>query len=338
MIGSIILLIILIAINGVFSGTELAFLSLDKFKLKEEVLKGNKRAKKIEEMLDEPSKFLSTIQIGITFAGFLASAFAADYFADYIVNAIGKTVIPIGVLNSVLVVLITLILSYFTLVFGELVPKRIAMNYPDKIAYDMVNIISVMMKVCYPFIKVLTLSTNFVCKLLHVNKKEEKMTEDDIKKMIIKGTYEGVVEEQEKDYMFNIFEFNDKTLGEIMTPSHECVMLNVNDNLKNIFNSIHQSKYSRYPVYDKKKKEILGIISVKDMVLNYRSRNELKLEDIIYETLYFDVKDKIDDVFREMQNKKVHMAIVLDDEMFAGIVTLEDAIEEIVGNIYDEHN
>ena len=210
MLFSIILLVVLIFLNGVFSASELAFLSLDKIKLKKEIEKGNKKGIKINKLLENPSLFLSTIQIGITLAGFLASAFAADYFADYFLNIINISFISLSVLRTILVIIITIILSYFTLVFGELVPKRIAINNPFKIASNFVDLIYVIKTIFYPLINFLTFSTEIICKLLKIKEKDENsLTEEDIKKMILLGKDEGIIEEKEKEYILNIFDFND---------------------------------------------------------------------------------------------------------------------------------
>ena len=192
MFFSIVLLIILISINGVFSASELAFLSLDKYELKEESKKGNKKAKSIIKILDNSSSFLSTIQIGITLAGFLASAFAADYFADYFLGIINISFLSQSVLRSILVIIITIVLSYFTLVFGELVPKKIAINDPYKVAITFVNLIKLVNIIFNPLIKFLTFSTELICKIFNIKAKSNDLTEEDIKKIIITGKEEGI--------------------------------------------------------------------------------------------------------------------------------------------------
>lgn len=337
MIGNVLLLIILILINGIFSASELSFLSIDKFQLKEDIKKKNKRAIKVKKMIDNPSLFLSTIQIAITLAGFLASAFAADTFADYFLEFIEVPFLPISTLRTILVILITIILSYFTLVFGELVPKKLAINYPFKIAYTFVDLIRVVMFICYPLIKFLTFSTNIVCKIFHIKDKDDKFTEEDIKKMILLGNEEGIIEEKEKEYMFNIFKFNDTEVVHVMTPKNKVVFLNVHDSILNNISKIKKSRYTRFPVYDDKKKKFIGILNVKDLIMQHRD-GSIDLKKIIRPVSTFSSKAKIDDVFRYMQEKKESFCLVCDDEDFLGIVTLEDAIEEILGNIYDEYD
>jgi len=338
MLFSIILLVILIGINGVFSASELAFLSLDKIKLKKEIEEGNKKAININKILTSPSSFLSTIQIGITLAGFLASAFAADYFADYFLKIINISFISSSALRTILVVLITIVLSYFTLVFGELVPKRIAINNPFKVAYAFINIIKVVNILFYPLIRFLTISTEFICKIFKIRENNDKLTEEDIKKMILLGKDEGVLEEKEKDYILNVFNFNDIEVSKVMTLKEEVVMLNIEDTLKDNIFKMKETKYSRFPVYKDNKDNIIGIVNVKDLIIKHNEENKVNLENILREVHSFQYNEKIDDVFRYMQENNESMCIVYKNKKFIGIVTVEDAVEEIVGNIYDEYD
>lgn len=335
---SIILLIILIGINGIFSATELAFLSLDKIKLKQDIESKNKKAIAIDKILSNPSSFLSTIQIGITLAGFLASAFAADYFAEYLLNIINIPFLSPDILETILVIIITIILSYFTLVFGELVPKRIAINYSHQVAYTFVGLIKFVNYIFYPLIKLLTLSTELICKLLKIKQNEDKLTEEDVKKMILLGKDEGVVEEKEKDYILNIFKFNDIEVSQVMTPKKDVVILNINDDLKKNILKIKESKYSRFPVYDDTKDKIIGIINVKDIILEHKENDKIDLKKILRPATHFNYNEKIDDVFRFMQEENESLCLIYKEDKFIGIVTIEDAIEEIVGNIYDEYD
>lgn len=336
MISNIILLIILILINGVFSATELAFLSVNKFKIQEDIKNNNKKAIKVDKLLQKPNSFLSTIQIGITLAGFLASAFAADNFADKLLPHINISFLNIEATRTFLVVMITLILSYFTLVFGELVPKKISMAYPEKIAYMMVYPINILMKICYPVIKLLSVSTNVVCFLLRIKEKENNLTEEDIKKMIITGTDEGIIEEKEKEYLFHIFEFNDTEADKVMTPRENSIVLDKNEKISEIVKVIRNSKYTRYPVCDGSIDNIIGILNVKDLIMFRKDYPLTSIETIVRPIKKFRKTDKIDDIFRIMQTEHIGMSIIYDNDRFCGIITLEDAIEEIVGNIYDE--
>lgn len=338
MLFSILLLVILIIINGIFSASELAFLSLDKVELKDKVKHKDKKAILINKILQDPSAFLSTIQIGITLAGFLASAFAADYFADYFISMFNISIITTSVFRTILVVLITLVLSYFTLVFGELVPKKLAINNPYKVASNFVGLINVVRIIFSPLIKLLTVSTNCICKLLNIKDNEETLTEEDIKKMILLGRSEGIIEEKEKEYILNIFNFNDIEVSKVMTPKKDAVMVNIDEDVKDIVLKIKDTRFSRFPVYEDNKNNIIGVLNVKDFIINRNHNEEIILKDIIKPISKFKSNEKIDDVFRHMQEKNESMCAIYSDKSFVGIVTVEDAIEEIVGNIYDEYD
>lgn len=334
MVYNLLLLIILIAINGIFSASELAFLKINKYELKNKIKIHDKKAIQINKILSDQSAFLSTIQISITLAGFLASAFAADYFADYFLQIINISFISSSTLRTILVIIITFILSYVTLIFGELVPKKIAINNPYKIACLFIGLISFVKTFFSPLIKLLTLSTNFICKIFKIKENEDKITEDEIKKIILLGNTEGVIEEKEKDYILNIFNFNDIEVEKIMTKKEDVVMIDINDDMKNILSTIKESKYTRFPVYDKN--EIIGILNVKDFILNY---NELKdLRSIVRTVNKYEYTEKIDDVFRMMQKNNEPISLIYNKKEMVGIVTIEDAIEEIVGNIFDEYD
>lgn len=338
MIFSILVLIVLIFINGMFASAELAFLSLDKAKLNDDAKKGDKKAKTISKILSDPSSFLSTIQIGITLAGFLASAFAADYFADYFMKTISISFISEQILRSILVVIITIVLSYFTLVFGELVPKKLAINNPYKIAKAFVGVINVVRICFYPLIIFLTFSTELVCKLFRIKDKENKLTEEDIKKMILLGKEEGIIEEKEKEYLLNIFKFNDTLVNNVMTPKENVIMVNINEPIKESILKIKKTKFSRFPVYDSNNNDVVGILNVKDFIIKHSENKNIQLKDIIRPTTKFNYNEKIDDVFRNMQENNESMCVIYEDNNFVGIVTIEDMLEEIVGNIYDEYD
>lgn len=338
MLFSVILLIILILINGIFSASELAFLSLDKIDIKNKVKEKDKKAIAIDRILENPSSFLSTIQIGITLAGFLASAFAADTFADYFLVLLPVIYVSESFMRTVLVVFITIVLSYFTLVFGELVPKRIAIHNPYRVASLFVGLIRFVGVAFYPLIGILTLSTEFICKIFHIEEKEDKLTEEDIKKMIFLGKDEGVIEEREKEYLLNVFRFNDIEVRDVMTPRKQVICLNLEDDLRENLSKIRESKFTIFPVYRGDMDHILGILNIKDIVLHYHKDEKFELEKILKKVLVFSENEKIDDVFREMQEKKETICVICSEDKFVGIVTVEDALEEIVGNIYDQYD
>ncbi len=338
MIYRILILIILTIFNGIFSASELAFLSLNKVKLKEEVEKGNKKAISIDNILNDPSSFLSTIQIGITLAGFLASAFAADYFASHIMNSISITFTNVTIVKSLLVIVITVVLSYFTLIFGELVPKRIAINNPYDIACNYVGLIKIVKIIFYPFIKVLTKSTEIICNMLGIKENSNTLTEEDIKKMILLGRQEGILEEKEKEYILNIFKFNDIPVSKVMTPKKDVIMINIDDSIKNIISKVKKEKYSRFPVYKDNENNVIGTLNIKDLIIKRSESKRIDLYDLVRPTHSFKHNEKIDDVFRMMQENNESICPIFKKDEFIGIVTIEDAVEEIVGNIYDEYD
>ena len=337
MLMHVLLLFILIFVNGVLSSSELAFLSLEKFELDKMVRKRKKNAKKIRKVLENPSNLLSTIQVGITLAGFLSSAFAASFFADKIMDH-GFLIISENFTSVFLVIIITIILSYFTLVFGELVPKKIALSNPFKVASFSVLLISIMQVIFYPLIKLLSITTDLICKLLKIEEKENDFTEDDIKRIIITGTKDGIIEKKEQEYIFNIFKFNDTTVDKVMTPKEDCKLIDVNIKFNSLLKKIKETKFTRYPVYDGDDNNIIGIFNVKDYIMYKKDNKDFNLRNLLYDVKKYQYNEKIDDVFASMQKEHIQMAIVVKNKKFIGVVTLEDAVEEILGNIYDEYD
>lgn len=336
----VLLLVVLILINAFFSASEIALISLNKTKIKSKAKRGDKKSQKILKLLENPSSFLATIQIGITLAGFLASAFAADAFAVKLAQYFSYLNISLDILKTITVILVTMILSYFTLVFGELVPKRIAMKKPYKIAYFVVTPITAIAKFTYVFVLILTKSTNFITKLLKIeDDKTDALSEEDIKLLITESLSKGALEEAETKLIFNVFEFNDTTIKQIMTPKDKMVLININDTFKEMFEVIKKYKYTRFPVYSRNKNNIIGILNVKDIVMNYSKDSEgITIKDLLRKPFFTKLENKIDDVFIEMQNKNEALAIVKSGKKVVGLVTLEDLIEEIVGNIFDEYD
>ncbi len=328
-----ILLLTLIGINGILSASEIAFLSIDKYSIEK---KKDKKSKKIIKMLKDESTFLSTIQVGITLAGFLASAFAADSFTELIMNY-GFFLISDTFTENFLMIIVTLILSYITLVFGELVPKKIGLSNPTNVARFSINIISTISIISKPLIILLTKSTELICKLLHIKERNDSLTEDDIKKMILTGSKEGVLEEKEKEYILNIFEFNDKTAYKIMTPKNKVTVIYDTDTTQELISKMKSSSFTRFPVLNQNDR-VIGFINVKDFIYLYQSNKELTVKDLIRPVLTFKRTEKIDDIFRIMQERHETFSVILDKTDFIGILTMEDAIEEIVGNIEDEYN
>ena len=337
----ILVLVLLISLNAFFAAAEMAFVSLNDAKIEKEAKSGNKKAKQIYKMVKEPSKFLATIQIGITLAGFLSSAFASESFADDLAPILNG-LIPIGlnVWNTVSIVLITMILSYFTLVFGELVPKRIAMKNSEKIAYRSVGVIKAISVITGPFVRFLTFSTNIVSKLFGVSPQdEETVTEEEIRMMVDVGEEKGTIEEEEKELINNVFEFNDKVVSEVMIHRTEIFAVDIKSNVSDILSEIDDFKYSRIPVYEESIDDIKGILYTKDLIKFLKKQKDGKVKNIIRDAYFVSENKPIDDLFRDLQKNKKQMAIVVDEYGgTSGLITMEDILEELVGNIFDEYD
>lgn len=329
MIFEIFLLIILILINGIFSATEIAFLSINKYQLNKEIRKKNKKALKIAKLLNDSSTFLSAIQIAITLSGFLASAFAAENFASELSSIIHVSFLTQGTLTDILVIIITLILSYFTLVFGELVPKKIGLAYSEEISFKMVTIIDFVIKLCKPFILVLKGSTDLVVKLLKIKNKKESV-EDDIKNSITDSNLEDL----EKELLLNVFEFNDTTLEKVMTPIKDVISIDINSPKEEIIKIIKKYKYTRFPVT--KNDEIIGVLNMKDLVIKHQETFNLK--DHIRKIITLKDNMIIDDAFLYLNSHYEAIAKVNKGTTCIGIVTIEDIVEELVGNVFDEYD
>lgn len=340
--SQLLLQVILIAINAFFAATEIAVISLNGNMLKKQSEEGDQKATKMLRMVEKPEGFLSTIQVAITLSGFLGSAFAANNFAeklsDWLVNDL-KVGIPYDVVNNISIILITLILSYITLVLGELVPKRIAMKKPEAVASAVSGIImffSVMLK---PVVWLLSVSTNGILRLLGINPHDEgdEVTEEEIRMMVDIGEERGNIETKEKEMIENVFEFNNISAYDVMVHRTEITALEIDEEPQVIIQTIVESGFSRIPVYEGDIDHIIGILSIRKYLLNERSENPLPLRELLYPAHLVPETVAADVLFRDMQVKNIHIAIVLDEYGgTSGLVTMEDLVEEIVGNIYDE--
>lgn len=335
--------LVLILLNAVFACAEIAVISINDNKLKNMAEAGNKSAKRLAALLKQPADFLATIQIGITLAGFLGSAFAADNFSDRIVNwliEIGVTLSP-KTLDVLSVIGITLVLSYITLILGELVPKRIAMNYAEKIGLSMSGLIYAIAKTFAPLVWLLTASTNAVLYLLRINpnEKNEQVTEEEIRMMIDVGNKNGAIDDIEKDIIHNVFEFDDKLAEEVMTHRTDVTFLNVADKLSDWDNIIINSKYSVYPVYENDSDNIIGTLSLKDYIKYKKQGKKAVLEKAIKPAQFISKSKHVNELFAVMQKSRNHFAVVVDEYggVF-GIVTMNDLLEEIVGDLEDDEN
>lgn len=339
--GPLLLQLILILLNGFFAATEVAILSLNDAKLRHDAEEGDSTAAQLLRLAESPNKFLSTIQVCITLAGFLGSAFAADRFASRLAGVFigwGAQMAP-GVLNTLCVVLITLVLSYFTLVLGELVPKRIAMQHPERMARVTCGVIRVLSVVFKPIVWLLSVSTNGVLRLVGINPnaEPEEVTEEEIRMMVDMGGESGAIEEAEKEMIENIFEFNNRSAEDVMTHRTDVTSIWVGDDQETIVKTIMDTGLSRFPVYDEDIDDIVGVLSTRNYLLELRRPSPRSLRELIRPAYFVPETVQADVLFRDMQKKKIHMAIVVDEYGgMSGIVTMEDLLEEIVGNIYDE--
>ncbi len=345
LIFQIVLLFILILVNAFFAMSEIAIISLNDSKIEKMAENGHKKAKQIMRLTENSSSFLSTIQIGVTLAGFLTSASASQVFAQRLTDAVSPILpdsIPVSLIHSISVVLITLIMSYFSLVFGELAPKRIAMQVPEKISFLAVGPLLFVAKITKPAVKLLSFSTNLVVRIFGFdpNSDEETVTEEEIRMMVDVGQEKGVIEDTQKEMIDNIFEFDDIDVSDIMTHRTDMYAVEANDNLQNVIDISVEQGYSRIPVYDDDPDNIIGIAYIKDLIQYIgKSLPENGLRSIMRKAYYVPESKKCGQLFKEMSESHVQMAIVVDEYGgTAGLVTLEDLLESIVGNIQDEYD
>ena len=343
MLSQLVILVILIFINAFFAASEIAFISLNDAKIEKQAKEGNKKAKQIEGMLKSPSKFLATIQIGITLAGFLSSAFASDAFAEMLAPALYNLMpfFSLTVWNNISIIVITIILSFFTLVFGELVPKRLAMKYYEKISFGTIGIIRTIFILTSPFVKLLTFVTNGISKAFGVSETdEEQVTEEEIKMMVDQGEESGNIKEEEKELINNVFEFNDITVSEIMRHRKDIFAVDINISNEELMEELtkEEFRYSRIPVYDETIDEVKGILYVKDVLKNINKKT-FRVKNVVKEAYFVSQNRLINEVFKELQKNKTQIAIIVDEYGgTAGLITMEDILEELVGDIYDEYD
>ena len=333
----------LIFLNAFFAMTEIAVISLNPGKLKLLEEEGDKTAPKLRKMVEEPSGFLSTIQIGITLAGYLGSAFAADNFSDpltqWVYYRLGFQALPMKALDVLAVIVITLILSYFTLVLGELTPKRIAMQKPLEAARFACGVVSALAVVMRPAVWFLSASTNGMLRLLgmKVEAEEEPVTEEEIRMMVDLGEARGTIESEEKEWIKNVFEFGDDVVRDVMTHVSDITAFPLDATDAGIQRTIRETGLSRYPVYGEDIHDILGILNAREFLLDRMTGSPRPLRELLRPAYFVPDTLKATALLQDMQSRKVHLAVAIDEYgETAGLVTMEDLVEEIVGNIYDE--
>ncbi|MCR5485711.1 MAG: hemolysin family protein, partial [Clostridiales bacterium] len=345
--ATLILLFILILINAFFAMSEIAVIALNDAKIDRLAEEGDKKAKLIKKLTSNSSSFLSTIQIGVTLAGFLTSAVASDKFVSMLSGALNKisafSGVPTVVLGTISLIIVTLITSYFSLVLGELVPKNIAMHFPEKISYKVVGVLLFFSTITKPFVKILSVSTNAVVRLFGIdpNADNESMTEEEIRMMVDVGEEKGVIEDTQKEMINNIFDFDDIDAGDIMTHRTDMVAIDVDDPLEDVIKLSIEEGRSRIPVFEEDPDTIVGILYIKDLLpyIGKKMPEKITLREVMREPYFVPETKRCGELFEEMTKNKTQIAIVVDEYGgTAGLVTIEDLLESIVGNIQDEYD
>lgn len=334
----ILLQIVLIALNAIFACAEIAIISMNDTKLAKMASEGDKRAVRLARLTSQPARFLATIQVAITLSGFLGSAFAAENFSGVLVDWLLGLGVPMSakVLDSIAVIFITIILSYFTLVFGELVPKQVAMRKAEALALGMSGLISSIAKIFAPLVSLLTVSTNGILRLMGIdpNAEEENVSEEEIRMMVDVGSEKGTIDHEEREFIQNVFEFNDLSAEELVTHRTDVIMLDVEDDMDTWKEIIYSTRHSRYPVCDGSADNIVGVLSAKDYFrLEDKSRENI-MENAIYPAYFVPDTVKADVLFRNMKKDRHTLAVVLDEYGgLTGIITINDLVEQLVGDL-----
>jgi len=342
MLGQIILQIILIALNAVFACAEIAVISINDARLEKLAASGDKRAVKLKNLTDDPSRFLATIQVAITLSGFIGSAFAADNFSERLMKLLTKTGLPIpeNVLDTIAVIAITLVLSYFTLVFGELVPKRLAMKHPEQLGLGMSGFIVVISKIFAPLVWLLNASTNGILRLLGIdpNSEDDTVTEEEILMMSDAGAEKGTIDEAENRIIKNIFAFDDMTAEQICTHRTDVSVLWAEDSSDVWEETIHKTRHSVFPVCGENVDNVIGTLNAKDFFRLEDKSKENIMKNIIREPYFVHENMKADRLFAQMkQNNADHFAVVVDEYGgMTGIITVTDLVEQLVGEFADD--
>ena len=335
---NVLLIFIFLLLGSVFSGTELALVSLRGSQI-EQMEQEDARGAKVAKIARDPNTFLSTVQIGVTLCGFLSASFGASSISPYLIPVVEGWGVPTGIAGGLVNIVLTLIISYCSIVISEMVPKRIAMQQPERVARMSCKFILALAAFFRPVVWLLSKSTNGVLRLLGMNPnaEPEEVTEEEIRAMVDMGGESGAIEENEKEMIENIFEFNNRTAEDVMTHRTDVTSLNVNDSKETIIATILDTGLSRFPVYDRDMDDIVGILNTRDYLLNNHAPQPRPVRELLREAYFVPETVQADVLFRDMQQKKMHMAIVVDEYGgMSGIVTMEDLLEEIVGNIYDE--
>ncbi len=333
------IIIILIIINAFFAASELAILSSNDYKIDALAKQNNKKAILVKKLKENDTKFLSTIQVGITLAGFFSSATAAVSLSEGLGKTLAGWNIPFA--SQISLVVVTLILSYFTLVLGELFPKRIALRNPEKVAMAFARPINTIRLLFKPIVALLSASCELLVRLFRLKPNEnDKVTEDEIKALVSSSVEDGVVTKEEQKLIDAVFTFGDLKVRDVMTPRINVCMIDIDDDIETIMKIIKEEKYTRIPVYKNNMDNVIGILNIKDLILTLNmdfSKKDLK--SVLRKPMFVIENMKADTLFKKLQKAKKQTSLVIDElGSIAGYVTMEDLIEEVMGNIDDEYD
>ncbi len=336
---NILILIIIVIIKAIFSAADTALVYISKPKISQ-LSKTDKKAKKIKKLIENNNKLYGTIEVVITMCELFATIIAAEEFVNKLTIILSQTGIEYVVSEVLSVIIITIVLSYMLLVFGAILPKKIARNNPEKIAFKLINIIWVISKINYPFEKMITISSKLFSKIFGIKENnKDKLTEKEIKMIITEGHEQGVIAKLEKEILFNALKFDDILVKNIMRPKEKIDFINIEDSKEKILENIEKYKYTRIPVYEKNKNNIIGIFNIKDIAIKYAEENkvDIKLKTMLRDVIFVEQNQKISETFRELQINSQSIAIVINEERkVVGLITMEDILEKIVGKIFDE--
>ena len=341
--SQILLQIVFILLNAFFAGSEIAFLSLSQIKLSKKAEDGDKTAAALLKVVENPNTFLSGIQVAITLSGFLSAAFGTENFSGYLDDFMLGTLhlpLPAGVVSVISTVLVTVIISFFSIAFGEMVPKRIAMQKPMMFAVPALHVLRVVSVVFAPMFALLNVCTNGTLRLMgmKVEAEEGVASEEDLRLMVESSGEQGTIDQDEQEWIENVFDFNDMTASSAMTPEPDVTAFSLDEDPQEILKAIRETGLSRYPVYeDDDVNDICGILNARDFLLNLQEENPRPLKELLRPAYFVPESVHADQLFKDMQAQKQHLAVVVDEYGgTAGVITIEDLLEEIVGNIYDE--
>jgi len=336
--NKILILTIIILIKAIFSASETALTYVNKAKISQ-MSKTNKKAQKIKSLMKDSSKFYGIVEAVIIMCELLATIFVAEDFVHALTKNLSVWQIAENYISIISIVIVTLVLSYVLIIFGSILPKKAAKNHPERTAFRWINVVWFVSKINYPFERLIAISSKLFSKIFGIkDNPDEKMTEKEIKMIINEGHEQGIIGKSEKEILFNALKYDDILVKEIMIPKNKVDFVNVDDDKEKILENIKKYHYTRMPVYEKTKDNIIGIFNIKDIVMEYtkNKRTEINIRKNLRQALFVFKEQKISEVFKEMQLNNQAIAIVKDDKHVIGIVTIEDILEKIVGKIFDE--